>query len=300
MQKRSRQTWFIGIFTLLVLVAGVVGYQFLKGQNFFSSNCYYYAYFNDIGGLYVTNRITINGLTVGRVSDLTFVNDGTGRIRAQFSFPEEIRLQHSTRAEIANAGLIGGSIVRLHEAYGNGPYLAPGDTIPGVTEMTYTQTLSTQVGPLLSHVDTVVRSLKQVLRVAEKSLTNERAESLYAETYALLSNLRRSAEAFPVTMENANASLKTINGQVAQIGRRWESALDSLQPSLAGAIRRSDTLLASASQLLQQMQAGEGSMGKLLQDDQLYHDFQTTVRALDSILAEVKQNPRRYFNFSIF
>ena len=101
-------------------------------------------------------------------------------------------------------------------------------------------------------------------------------------------------------MENANASLKTINGQVAQIGRRWESALDSLQSSLAGAIRRSDTLLASASQLLQQMQAGEGSMGKLLQDDQLYHDFQTTVRALDSILAEVKQNPRRYFNFSIF
>ncbi len=300
MQQRTRQTWFIGIFTLIVVAAGVVGYQFLRGQNLFNRNSYYYAYFDDIGGLYVTNRITINGLAVGRVSDLTFVNDGTGRIRAQLSFPKELRLQHTTQAEIANAGLIGGSVVRLHKAYGNGPYLVPGDTIPGVTEMPYTQTLSTQVGPLLSHVDTVMRSLKQVLRVAEKSLSAERAEALYSEIYTLLTNLRRTSESLPATVAGVNATLKAMNGQVTQIGARWTRTLDSLQPSLAGVIGRSDTLVASANQLLRQMQAGEGSMGKLLRDDQLYYDFQTTVRALDSILGEVKQNPRRYFNFSIF
>ena len=300
MHKFTRQTWVIGLFTLVVIGGGVLGYQFLRGQNLFHRNSYYYAYFQDIGGLYVTNRITINGLSVGRVSQLSFVNDGSGRILAQFSFPSEIRLQHTTRAEIANAGLVGGSIVRLHGAYGNGPYLTPGDTILGVTEMPYAQTFSTQVGPLLAQVDTVVNSLKRVLRVAEKNLTDERAEALYTEAYSLLSDLRKTSASLPATVAQANASLKAMNGQIAAIGQRWITTLDSLQPSFTGVVRRSDTLLASASSLLQGMQEGKGSMGKLLQDEALYDNFQTTVRALDSILAEVKANPRRYFNFSIF
>ena len=300
MHKFTRQTWVIGLFTLVVIGGGVLGYQFLRGQNLFHRNSYYYAYFQDIGGLYVTNRITINGLSVGRVSQLSFVNDGSGRILAQFSFPSEIRLQHTTRAEIANAGLVGGSIVRLHGAYGNGPYLTPGDTILGVTEMPYAQTFSTQVGPLLAQVDTVVNSLKHVLRVAEKNLTDERAEALYTEAYSLLSDLRKTSASLPATVAQANASLKAMNGQIAAIGQRWTTTLDSLQPSFTGVVRRSDTLLASASSLLQGMQEGKGSMGKLLQDEALYDNFQTTVRALDSILAEVKANPRRYFNFSIF
>ena len=300
MHKFTRQTWVIGLFTLVVIGGGVLGYQFLRGQNLFHRNSFYYAYFQDIGGLYVTNRITINGLTVGRVSQLSFVNDGSGRILAQFSFPSEIRLQHTTRAEIANAGLVGGSIVRLHGAYGNGPYLTPGDTILGVTEMPYAQTFSTQVGPLLAQVDTVVNSLKRVLRVAEKNLTDERAEALYTEAYSLLSDLRKTSASLPATVAQANASLKAMNGQIAAIGQRWTTTLDSLQPSFTGVVRRSDTLLASASSLLQGMQEGKGSMGKLLQDEALYDNFQTTVRALDSILAEVKANPRRYFNFSIF
>lgn len=300
MHKFTRQTWVIGLFTLIVIGGGVLGYQFLRGQNLFNRNSFYYAYFQDIGGLYVTNRITINGLTVGRVSQLSFVNDGTGRILAQFSFPSDIRLQHTTQAEIANAGLIGGSIVRLHGAYGNGPYLTPGDTIPGLTEMPYAQTLSTQVGPLLAQVDTVLHSLKRVLRVTEKNLTDERAQALYTEAYSLLSNLRKTSEALPATLAQANASLKAMNGQIAAIGQRWTTTLDSLQPSFTGVVRRSDTLLLAASSLLQGMQEGKGSMGKLLQDEALYDNFQTTVRALDSILAEVKANPRRYFNFSIF
>ena len=300
MHKFTRQTWVIGLFTLVVIGGGVLGYHFLRGQNLFHRNSYYYAYFQDIGGLYVTNRITINGLSVGRVSQLSFVNDGSGRILAQFSFPSEIRLQHTTRAEIANAGLVGGSIVRLHGAYGNGPYLTPGDTILGVTEMPYAQTFSTQVGPLLAQVDTVVNSLKHVLRVAEKNLTDERAEALYTEAYSLLSDLRKTSASLPATVAQANASLKAMNGQIAAIGQRWTTTLDSLQPSFTGVVRRSDTLLASASSLLQGMQEGKGSMGKLLQDEALYDNFQTTVRALDSILAEVKANPRRYFNFSIF
>ncbi len=300
MHKFTRQTWVIGLFTLVVIAGGVLGYQFLRGQNLFHRNSFYYAYFQDIGGLYVTNRITINGLTVGRVSQLSFVNDGTGRILAQFSFPPDIRLQHTTQAEIANAGLIGGSIVRLHAAYGNGPYLNPGDTIPGLTEMPYAQTFSTQVGPLLAQVDTVVNSLKRVLRVTENNLTDERAKALYTEAYALLSNLRKTSEALPATLAQANASLSSLNGQVKAIGNRWTKTLDELQPSLGEVVRRSDTLLLAAASLLQGMKEGKGSMGKLLQDEALYNNFQTTVRALDSILAEVKANPRRYFNFSIF
>lgn len=300
MQTRTKQTWIIGIFTLAVLVAGVVGYQFLKGRDIFNRSSYYYSYFNNIGGLYVSNRVVINGLSVGYVSELRFANDGTGRIIAQFRCPSTLRLQRTAHSQIVNSGLIGGSVVRLYDAWGNGPYLAPGDTIPGSSEMTYTEAFSTKLSPLIANIDTMVRSLKVVLQVAEHTVTEQRVEDTYRELYALLRNLRMSAAALPATVANVNTAVNKLATASDTIQYLMTTTIGELQPSLRSALLRTDSLLVVATQLANNVQNGQGTLGKIAQDDSLYYDLRSSVRSLDSLLTDIQKYPKRYFKFSIF
>jgi len=300
MQTRTKQTWIIGIFTLAVLVAGVVGYQFLKGRDIFNRSSYYYSYFNNIGGLYVSNRVVINGLSVGYVSELRFANDGTGRIIAQFRCPSTLRLQRTAHSQVVNSGLIGGSVVRLYDAWGNGPYLSPGDTIPGSSEMTYTEAFSTKLSPLIANIDTMVRSLKVVLQVAEHTVTEQRVEDTYRELYALLRNLRMSAAALPATVANVNTAVNKLATASDTIQYLMTTTIGELQPSLRSALLRTDSLLVVATQLANNVQNGQGTLGKIAQDDSLYYDLRSSVRSLDSLLTDIQKYPKRYFKFSIF
>lgn len=300
MQTRTKQTWLIGLFTLVVLSGGVVGYQFLKGRDIFNRSSYYYSYFNNIGGLYVSNRVVINGLSVGYVSDLRFANDGTGRILAQFRCPSTLRLQRTAHSQIVNAGLIGGSVVRLYDAWGEGPYLNSGDTIPGSSEIPYTEALSTKLSPLISNVDTMVRSLKVVLQVAERTVTEQRVDETYQELYALLRSLRATAAALPATVSNVNTAVNKFSSTADTMQYLMTTRLEELHPTLRSALLRTDSLLLVASHLAHDVQDGRGTIGKMAQDDSLYYDLRSSVRSLDSLLTDIQKHPKRYFKFSIF
>lgn len=300
MQTRTKQTWLIGLFTLIVLLGGVAGYQYLKGRDLFNKSSYYYSYFNNIGGLYVSNRVVINGLAVGYVSDLRFANDGTGRILAEFRCPSHIRLQRTAHSEIVNAGLIGGSVVRLYDAWGDGPYLSSGDTIPGSSEMPYTEALSTKLSPLISNIDTMVRSLKVVMKVAEHTVTEQRAEATYQELYALLRSLRLTAASLPATVANVNTAVNKLTTAADTMQYLLTTTINDLQPPLRSALLRTDSLLVAASQMMQELQRGQGTIGKMAQDDSLYYELRSSVRSLDSLLSDVQKHPTRYFKFSIF
>lgn len=300
MQIRTKQTWLIGLFTLVVLLGGVLGYQFLKGRNLFNKSSYYYSYFNNIGGLYVSNRVVINGLSVGYVSDLHFANDGTGRILAQICCPSTLRLQYTAHSQIVNAGLIGGSVVKLYDAWGEGPYLKSGDTIPGSSEMPYTEALATKLSPLIANIDTTVNSLKGLLQIAEHTITPQRAEQTYEELYSLLRSLRMTASALPATVDNVNRTAMKFASTADSVQNLLTTTYNGLKPPLRRAFQRTDSLLIVASQLVRDVEAGRGTIGKMAQDDSLYYELRSSVRGLDSLLADIQRNPKRYFKFSIF
>jgi phospholipid/cholesterol/gamma-HCH transport system substrate-binding protein len=48
------------------------------------------------------------------------------------------------------------------------------------------------------------------------------------------------------------------------------------------------------------IQNGKGSLGKLTQDDQLYDNLNKTSENLNILVEDLKANPKRYLNFSVF
>jgi phospholipid/cholesterol/gamma-HCH transport system substrate-binding protein len=70
----------------------------------------------------------------------------------------------------------------------------------------------------------------------------------------------------------------------------------SLQPTLASINQN----LASLSGILQKIERGDGTMGKMIQDSSLYHRLDESAKSLNLLMEDFRKQPRRYLNFSVF
>src|SRR3954464_11799072 len=98
----------------MALVSGVMlylGFNFLKGTDFFSPIKTYYVFYNDIDGLTVSNPVVINGFTVGRVNNIVLDQAHGNRIQVELQIDKDILLGDSTKALLASLDLLGGKSI---------------------------------------------------------------------------------------------------------------------------------------------------------------------------------------------
>ena len=95
------------LLAIVAIVLLVFGYSFLKGNNLLDNNRNFFAVYNDVEGLAVSSPVTINGLQVGTVTDIDFL-DGKGRILVTMNVQNDFQFSKKSKARIYGGGLIGG------------------------------------------------------------------------------------------------------------------------------------------------------------------------------------------------
>jgi len=78
------------------------------------------------------------------------------------------------------------------------------------------------------------------------------------------------------------------------------SRLTSTSESLEELVGQLETLSNSMELVLRKVEKGEGSLGKLVNDDSLYKEMRTTLEDTRTLIADIKQHPKRYLKFSLF
>ena len=61
-----------------------------------------------------------------------------------------------------------------------------------------------------------------------------------------------------------------------------------------------DSTNAQLQRLLGMAEKGDGTVGKLLTDTLVYNDLHRVIRQADSLLADIRANPKKYFTVRIF
>lgn len=307
MKKRKHKEWVIGIFTLGVLVLLVGTYIYLKGVNVFKKVSRYYVKFDNVDGLYEGNRVMLNGLTVGKVSSMSYTGREGEAILVELQLSPNYQLNTTTLAGIVNSGLIGGRVVKLYNAVGDGPYLNNYDTIPGRTDGALAETLEESVGPLMGRMDTLLRGLNKLTVSINSMMTEENAEhvsGILADLNATSVRLAAASTQLRPMLNSVDAAVRDVSVMAKTADRTFGDAnmiIDSLRQfkyhatlaSLESASRSADSLLAA-------LQRGDGSAGKLLKDEELYQQAQSALASFDSLMTDIKRNPKRYINISVF
>lgn len=293
----------VAVLVILSIVLFYWGFTFLKGRNLFDNSNKLYAVYDNVAGLVVSAPVTINGLNIGKVNTIEMLPDGKMKVELIIT-NEQIQIAKSSIAQIMDSGLIGGREIAILNNFSDKNYTESGDTLKTSDKLGLTAELANQIGPVKDKVEVLLEN-------ANKLISNLNA-TLDATTQQKLKYAIASLE---VTMAEFSQTSKSINGILAENKsklnttltnfEKTSSNLNSMSSSLEKAelgatVKKLEATITSVNGMMTNLEQGKGSMGKLLSDDAMYNNLTKTSKELELLLQDLRLNPTRYVNVSVF
>ena len=245
--------------------------------------------------------VLLAGVSVGTIRDVQLRRDGY--LDVLLSIDDEYQIPKGSTATVKAVGIFGDVAVALNPPIpAPAASYAPNDTIPpGIP--------SADIDQILTRVDSIGRNVGVLTKALEvelvqagmfKDLHNVVASTakLSAQLQSVLAEQNKNA---PLTMEAFRTSATRLSNLAdsAQIA----ASLTNVRQITENSARLSanlDSTNAQLRRLLLLAERGNGTVGKLLTDTLLYNDIHRLVRQADSLLADIRANPKKYFSVRIF
>ena len=288
----------VGAFAVIVLLVSWWGIKWLGGQNIFLTNNIYYAYYDDVTGLMESSRVKLRGVEVGNVRTITLLDD---KVEVEISIDAEYAdmIPANSVAEVAAAGLMGGMEVYIIQGDSE-DILQDGGTFVGRMRPDMLGSLADKGGELLDGLSVTVDNLNTLL-----GDNGEGIGQLISNLESVTASIDQMLAASSDDIEGAVGNLNTFTATLAENSARIESMLTNIE-SFSGELADADLVgqlsatVESLNAVLGTIQNAEGSVGKLLNDTELYNSLTTASDNLGLLLEDVKARPMRYVNISVF
>jgi phospholipid/cholesterol/gamma-HCH transport system substrate-binding protein len=298
------------------------GANFLSGQNIFNPQVEYFVKYENLDGLQASNDVRYEGAKIGLVSEVVFDNKATDSYCwvVKFSITREgVELMDSTIAEVGSADLLGTMILNLKKINKGVKPLNPSDTLIGIKSESLTDLVQGQIAPLKAKTDELLGTINTLV-VSLQGVLDSTTQVNLKNSFAAIPKAIRSITHATASMDTIVDALKkariaSIINNVASITNNLKnnnaaltsmiSNLDNITDSLAKAnvketIDRVNRVLNETTIIMEDINKGEGTVGMLLKDKQLYENIVLATADLDFLLMDFKQNPGRYVNISLF
>ena len=292
-----------GILAIGAILLLIFGYSFLKGTNLLDKNREFYVKYDNVEGLAQAAPVTINGLTVGKVQDITFANDKGGLI-VKFTIEKDFNFSKNSIVRIYSAGLIGGKNLGVFPEYDVNNIAKSGDTLRGDIEDGMLTAVTKALGPLERKVNNTLATIDTLL-LNYNAIVDEKTRKNLQEAIA---NLNTTLNSFAGVSEHLNHILSNNTGKLDNTFTNLDKTAGNLS-RLTDSLSQLETgkLVTDLQNVVDKMDKivsgvdnGEGSIGKLLKDDKLYQNLEGASRQLEQLLQDVKLNPKRYVHISVF
>ncbi len=301
--KRSKEvkTAVLAIGTILLFI---FGYSFLKGNNLLDKHRTFFVTYDNVEGLAAASPVTINGLLVGKVTDIDFLNN-KGKLLVSFTIKEpDFKFSKNSLVRIYSSGLLGGKSLGLYPEYDLENMAVSGDTLVGSVEDDMLVAVTKALGPLEDKVNNTLTTLDILLN----SVTDLLDPKTRANLQEAIANLNTTMESLNGASSSLDGLLKDNTGKLDrtftnldEMSANFNSLSDSLSKLETGKLFSDfQNLVSRFDTIASALENGQGSMGKLLTDEQLYENLKGASKQLDELLEDVKLNPKRYIHISVF
>ncbi len=292
-----------GILAIFAILLFIYGYSFLKGSDIFSSERTFYVSYDNVAGLAVSAPVTINGYAIGQVKNIDFKDD-LGGLLVTFKLNKDFEFSKNSIVRIYSTSVIGGNALAIIPQIDKNNIAQSGDTLKGEIEQGMLESLTSGLKPLenriyktLSGLDTLLYNFNSVLNEDTKNNLKE-----------AIASLNKTMNSFEGASSDLNLLLKDNKPKLDSTFSYLETTTDNLanfsdslnQVNIKAMAANLESTLESFNAIMEKIDNGEGSMGKLVNDDKLYNNLEAASKELEELLRDLKENPKRYVNISVF
>lgn len=287
---------------LIALIAGVLlyyGFNFLKGNDFFSPTNKYYVLYDNVDGLNKSNPVIINGLAVGRVSRIQLLQDANNLILVELDIDENIELGDATKASLSNTDILGSKGIILDVGALNN-VIEPGDTLIPVQDKGLNELLAS-AEPVATNLNTTITRVNEILIGLKGSgeKINETLDEVKIMTKSVNEILGQNQYKLANIMSNTSALIVKLNMKLDEmdpIMKKTEGVLDSLNGlEINRTLASVRGTLDSLNYTMAALRNPDGTLGKFISNDSLYNSIQQTISDFDSLANHLNYYPKHFF-----
>jgi phospholipid/cholesterol/gamma-HCH transport system substrate-binding protein len=302
-----------GVFVLATAIL-IWGLMYLKGLELLKTSRTFYAQYENVNGLVSANPVIIKGMQVGQVKKVYFNPKDPTRIIVELYILGDYPITKNTVAKIVRASLLGAHQVEL--IIGDSKEMAQdNDTLTAGLEEAFGEA---QLMPLKTKAENLISSLDSIAIIVKKVLNEDTRENLQLsikhikETLANLSGITHSLDTLVGSekknlagiirnMESISANLRNNNDKISNVISNFSAISDSLAKArIPMTISRVNSAVSNLDSVLVKINSGQGSVGQLVNNEQLYKEIEKAARDLNLLLEDIKANPKKYLKFSVF
>ena len=292
--------------TAILVIASILlfiwGYSFLKGSDLLSSYHKYYVKYSNVDGLVASSPVTINGLVVGKVNTIELQKDWTSLVELQIN--GDYKIPKNSVAELYSPGPIGGKQIAILPNTETTEIAQSGDFLMSSNKLGLTEEVSNQIKPIKEKLDKVLENANTMLVNVNQVLDEKTKQNLRSSLENLNATLvefkQASASVNQMLAENKTKIASTVSN-FDKTSANFKTMSDSLaKANLGQTVKHLEKTLASVDKIMADMNAGKGTFGKLAKDEALYNNFAKSSKELELLLQDLRLNPTRYINVSLF
>lgn len=289
----------IGGLVLLALLILVFGINYLKGVNMFKPSNYYFAVYTDVAGLAKSAPVTVNGFKVGLVSDIQYEYDNPGHVKVELSLDRQLKVPEGTKAELTT-DMLGTSSISLIMAPGKNFHNVGDELIAANASglmSNVTENLMPTINSILPKIDSLLSQMTVIVSDPALLASVQRLDKIMANIEASSAMLNSTMKAMPELAGNASSLMSDLNAISKDLTTLSAKLKDMPVDSTMQNVNRISEQLNTS---LAKLQSKDSSIGLLLNDPQLYNNLNASAASLDSLLRDVKKNPKRYISVKVF
>jgi phospholipid/cholesterol/gamma-HCH transport system substrate-binding protein len=279
----------VGITLTIAGVLLVVGILWLGGFTFGETRYKFSIVFPEVAGLVEGDKVTVAGLDAGEILSLTLAPTGT--VIAEVEVDDYIKIPVDSRIAVASYGLIGAKVISIRPGHSD-EYIQPN----GMTEGLYEKGL----GDVVHEMGEALGDIQTVLKSADEILTDQEGKELVKDALA-------NADSASRDLKKATSDLVVMASELREfVNANKDPAgetIVAMEDAVTGFTEVTDELKsvsASLDSIVTRVESGQGSLGKLVNEDEAHDEFLAAVKEVRALVEEIRNNPKSFIKLSLF
>ena len=290
-------------FVLSTILLFIFGFNFLKGSSLLDKQKTIYAVYDEVDGLLVGANVMINGLSIGNVTELDFLPKST-KILVTLKVKDKLNFSSKSTASIYETGVLGGLAISIDPIFERESIVKTGDTLnssvrPGLTEL-----INRQIEPLSRQLQSTITSVDSIFTGASNVLNRQTQEEIKESINVLTSAIKavnNSSIIIEKTLTDKNTQINNTIDNFEKISSNLSKVSEELNSfGLSNLLANLEVSVDGISSIVNKLESDNSTIGKLINEDKVYNNLNSSIESLNSLIIDIKSNPKKYVHFSVF